>query len=246
MVWKKRHPCSPSRSAAGSGVRVRLRAPRRDGDGQNREARRRSGAPRTGQPVPVHRPGPVRRRQPSRWSRDPLRRGRSEPGGTGHSCWDGKGKWSGWESPDPRPDSRTGCLPAHPTGGEAVPVPPRSSQPRTEPCPLLGLAQCRAQPVAIAGVRKTLQSGGSCARPAARAHLCAQVPRGIGCAALRGPCSLARRYAPSPQCAGPVRSRCTAARGVLYPAWKTSAAPHFPQCHGSSLVPSYPKSRAEP
>lgn len=69
--------------------------------------------------------------------------------------------WSGREKPGPRPYNGAGCLPAHPTGGEAVPVPPRSPQPRTEPCPLPGLAQRRAQPAAIAGVRKALQSGGS-------------------------------------------------------------------------------------
>lgn len=175
-------------------------------------------------------------------------------GGTGRSCWDGKGTWSGREGPGARPDSRASCLPAHPTGGEAVLVTPRSRQPRTEPCPLLGPAQRRAQPVTIAGVGKALQSGGSRQQLGSAGCPCAFLPAGL-CAAPRGPGSLAPRHAPTPRCAGPVRgsaasaparTRGAAPAGCCTRHGKRSAAPHFAQGHGPRPVPGGPKSRAEP
>lgn len=240
MVWKKRHACSLSRSAAGSGVWAGLRVPRRDGGGRGREATRRSGAARPGQPVrpPFPPPGPLGRRQPPPWAPGP-----SGPGETGHGCWDGKGMWSGRESPGPRPDSRAGCLPAHPAGAELCRHCRGQFQPRTEPCPLPG----GAAPGTTRGSCWGGNSAAECREPGA-AGLCrlpvlisAQIPRGIGRAAPRGPRSLAPRFAPTPRCAADARqrrirpsahSRCGVRRG------KRPAFPAVPQPESGPEVPS--------
>lgn len=173
-------------------------------------------------------------------------------GETGHSCWDGKWMWSGREKPGSRPDDGAGCLPAHPTGGEAVPVPPRSPQPRTEPCPLPGLAQRRAQPAAVAGVRKALQSrqqlgpaGCPCAfLPAgsARDRLCSPSGAALTRPEIRTHCAV--RGAGARPMRGSAASALARTRGAAAPGRAVSDTENAPHLRISRSAAARDRSRA--
>lgn len=207
MVWKKRHACSLSRRAAGSGVRATLRAPRRDGGGGNREAGGHRAACPRGRPAgPSQSPGKVAT------GRGPLRGGEAGGGTTRDQLLGREGDAGGAGQPRPpprQPPRRPGPpipsaagpsqgRPGFASGGLGRARSPGRPSGEQSPRPVPGIKRCRAE-----GRRERLGSA-----------VCGSARRLRGDAGPRGRCSPAPRFAAAAaaRTRSPARSRCAAAQ----------------------------------